>query len=180
MLGRLIPFALMVQCHAYARVSIPVTGQLFGGESFEMHAEMMKDVHSGLGKLEVLGECCADPGEASEVSEAINSNQVYGNVKEVDKEIFKVGNTQCRQMRESEQKNPANKACSYFFVFENTKHADHGYAANCVPAQMCKDDVVGMTKGKVATYGVVMQILQQNLGALKHPGRSFGTLNPKS
>ena len=34
---------------------------------------------------------------------------------------------------------------------------------------------MGMTKGKVATYGVVMQILQQNLGGLKHPGRSIGT-----
>jgi len=171
MLGRLIPFALIAQCNAYARVSIPVTGQVMGGESFEIHAEMMKEVHSGLGKLEVLGECCADPGEASEVSDAINSNQVYGKTKEVDKEIFKVGSTACRQMREFEQKNQANKACSYFFVFENTKHADHGYAANCVPAQMCKDDVVGMTKGKVATYGVVMQILQQNLGGLKYIGK---------
>ncbi|OLP94008.1 hypothetical protein AK812_SmicGene24042 [Symbiodinium microadriaticum] len=160
MLGRLIPFALIAQCHAYARVSIPVDGQVMGGESFEIHAEMMKEVHSGLGKLEVLGECCADPGEASEVSDAINSNQVYGTDKEIDKEIFKVGSTECRQMRELEQKNPANKGCSYFFVFENTKHADHGYAANCVPAQMCKDDVVGMTKGKVATYGVVMQTFQ--------------------
>eukprot|EP00439_Symbiodinium_sp_Y106_P040362 s833_g4.t4 len=139
MLGRLIPFALIAQCNAYARVSIPVTGQVMGGESFEIHAEMMKEVHSGLGKLEVLGECCADPGEASEVSDAINSNQVYGKTKEVDKEIFKVGSTACRQMREFEQKNQANKACSYFFVFENTKHADHGYAANCVPAQMCKE-----------------------------------------
>ena len=35
---------------------------------------------------------------------------------------------------------------------------------------------MGMTKGKVATYGVVMQILQQNLGGLKHPGRSMGAL----
>lgn len=165
------PFALIAQCHAYARVSIPVDGQVMGGESFEIHAEMMKEVHSGLGKLEVLGECCADPGEASEVSDAINSNQVYGTDKEIDKEIFKVGSTECRQMRELEQKNPANKGCSYFFVFENTKHADHGYAANCVPAQMCKDDVVGMTKGKVATYGVVMQILQQNLGGLKYIGK---------
>ena len=40
------------------------------------------------------------------------------------------------------------------------------FAANCVPATTCKEDVVGMTKGLVATYGVVLQILQQNLGSL--------------
>ena len=32
MLGRLIPFALIAQCNAYARVSIPVTGQALRGE----------------------------------------------------------------------------------------------------------------------------------------------------
>ena len=35
-----------------------------------------------------------------------------------------------------------------------------------MPATTCKEDVVGMTKGLVATYGVVLQILQQNLGSL--------------
>ena len=28
---------------------------------------------------------------------------------------------------------------SYFLVFQNTAHADHSYAANCVPAQMCAE-----------------------------------------
>ena len=56
--------------------------------------------------------------------------------------------------------------CDYFYVFENNAHAKHDFAANCVPAAICKDDVVGMTKGLVATYGVVLQILQGNLGSL--------------
>ena len=65
--------------------------------------------------------------------------------------------------------------CNYFFVFKNKAHAEHDYAANCVPAAVCKDDVVGMTKGLVGTYGVVLQILQGNLGSLYWLGE--GQLN---
>ncbi|CAE7898627.1 unnamed protein product, partial [Symbiodinium necroappetens] len=53
---------------------------------------------------------------------------------------------------------------SYFMVFLNTAHADHSYAANC-------DNVVGMTLGKIATYGVVERILQQNLEGLAYIGK---------
>ena len=60
----------------------------------------------------------------------------------------------------------ATAGCNYFSVFENGAHADHEYAANCVPATTCKENVVGMTQGMIALYGVVMQILQQNLGSL--------------
>ena len=47
-----------------------------------------------------------------------------------------------------------------------------------------QDDVVGMTKGKIATYGVVERILQQNLGSLAHlwlflAELAFWHLNPK-
>ena len=63
-------------------------------------------------------------------------------------------------------KKTGEPGCTYFSIFENEDHAENTYAANCVPATVCKEDVVGMTKGLVATYGVVMQILQPNLGSL--------------
>ena len=63
-------------------------------------------------------------------------------------------------------KKPGDEDCQYVMVFEDTTAPINELAANCVPATICAEDVVGMTKGKIATYGVVLQILQQNLGSL--------------
>ena len=64
-----------------------------------------------------------------------------------------------------------NADCNYYYIFKNSEHAEHDFAANCVPSSVCKEDVVGMTKGMVATYGLVLQILQGNLGSLHWIGQ---------
>ncbi|CAE7296852.1 unnamed protein product [Symbiodinium sp. CCMP2592] len=169
MLGRLVPFALIALCDAYKREATSLTGQEFAGMNFKDKAESLRQASPRYGKLELMGECCSAPGEAEQVENDVNTNSVYGTKAEISEELFKY--TSCRKMGEHERSSEANPQCSYFLVFQNSAHADHSYAANCVPAQMCADDVVGMTKGKIATYGVVERILQQNLGSLAYIGK---------
>ncbi|CAE7770532.1 unnamed protein product [Symbiodinium necroappetens] len=152
MLGRLVPFALIALCDAYLREATSLTGQEFAGMNFKDKADSLRQASPRYGKLEMMGECCSAPGEAEQVENDVNTNSVYGSKAEIAEEVFKY------------------TSCSYFMVFQNTAHADHSYAANCVPAQMCMDNVVGMTQGRIATYGVVEriavveQILQQYIG----------------
>jgi len=169
MLAYLFTFALIAQFHAYKRQAISVPGEEMGELSLQDHAANLAKMDTRLGKLDAVGECCGDKGQADEVATEINTNKLYGGTGEVKKDVFE--ETNCRRISEAEKSGRGNQFCSYFFVFENVAHADHGYAANCVPAGICQDDVVGMTKGKIATYGVVMQILQQNLGTLKYLGQ---------
>ncbi|CAE6932047.1 unnamed protein product [Symbiodinium sp. CCMP2456] len=169
MLGRLVPFAVIALCDAYKREATSLTGQEFAGMNFKDKADSLRQASPRYGKLEMMGECCSAPGEAEQVENDVNTNSVYGSKAEISEEVFKY--TSCRNMGEHERSSQANPACSYFMVFENTAHADHGYAANCVPAQMCMDNVVGMTQGKIATYGVVERILQQNLGSVAYIGK---------
>lgn len=169
MLGRLVPFALIALCDAYLREATSLTGQEFAGMNFKDKADSLREASPRYGKLEMMGECCSAPGEAEQVENDVNTNSVYGSKAEIAEEVFKY--TSCRKMGEHETSSQANPECSYFMVFQNTAHADHSYAANCVPAQMCMDNVVGMTQGKIATYGVVERILQQNLEGLAYIGK---------
>ena len=114
--------------------------------------------------LHVL-QLSGDPaGAAEQVQSSINTNELYGKTEEIAGSIFK--DSGCTPVVGDSMKSNATAGCNYFSVFENTAHADHEYAANCVPATTCKENVVGMTQGMIALYGVVMQILQQNLGSL--------------
>ena len=99
-----------------------------------------------------------------EVQNGINTNTLYGPTDELAKTIFK--DTGCSPVAEKNMNKMGTAGCTYFSIFQNTAHADHEFAANCVPGVVCSADVVGMTKGLIATYGVVMQILQPNLGSL--------------
>ena len=169
MLGHLVPFALIALCDAYLREATSLTGQEFAGMNLKDKADSLRQASPRYGKLEMMGECCSAPGEAEQVENDVNMNSVYGSKAEIADEVFKY--TSCRKMGEQERSSQANPECSYFMVFQNTAHADHSYAANCVPAQMCMDNVVGMTEGKIATYGVVERILQQNLEGLVYIGK---------
>ena len=102
------------------------------------------------------------------IQEGINTNKIYGSTKDVAKQIFEESG--CEAVSEEDMEKMGTAGCNYVSVFKNQLHAEHEYAANCVPAQVCKQDVVGMTKGLVATYGVVLQILQGNLGQLAYIG----------
>ena len=103
-------------------------------------------------------------GAAMEVQNGINTNTLYGPTDELAKTIFK--DTGCSPVAEKNMNKMGTAGCTYFSIFQNTAHSDHEFAANCVPGLVCSADVVGMTKGLIATYGVVMQILQPNLGSL--------------
>ena len=102
-----------------------------------------------------------------EMQNSINTNEIYGSTKDVVKSFAESG---CSPVATKDMEKMGTAGCNYISVFENENHADHEYAANCVPAQVCMNDVVGMTKGLVATYGVVLQILQGNLGQLAYIG----------
>ncbi|CAE7227102.1 CHLP [Symbiodinium natans] len=112
-----------------------------------------------------MGSCCGEnEGAAMEIQNGINTNAIYGPTDELAKTIFEENG--CSPVAEKDMNQMGKAGCSYFSIFENVAHADHDYAANCVPGLVCSADVVGMTKGLIATYGVVMQILQPNLGSL--------------
>ncbi|CAE6932035.1 unnamed protein product [Symbiodinium sp. CCMP2456] len=165
MLAGLICLALVVQGHAWARISVTVGGEELSDKSIQDKEKELAKANPHFGKLDTIGECCGDQkSEADVVRNAINTNDVYGSSGEVQKDIF--SRTSCRHITDAAGA-LGNADCSYVYIFENDLHADHEFAANCVPSTICKEDVVGMTEGKVATYGVVMQILQQNLGKLQ-------------
>ncbi|CAE7468720.1 unnamed protein product [Symbiodinium natans] len=103
-------------------------------------------------------------GAAPEVQTDINTNAVYGSTADLAETLFK--RSGCSPIGSDSMQKTGEQGCIYFSIFENQNHAEHEFAANCVPATVCKEDVVGMTKGMVATYGVVLQILQGNLGSL--------------
>ncbi|CAE7942838.1 unnamed protein product, partial [Symbiodinium necroappetens] len=105
--------------------------------------------------------------EAEQVENDVNTNSVYGSKAEIAEEVFKY--TSCRRIGEHETSSQANPECSYFMVFQNTAHADHSYAAKCVPAQMCMNNVVGM--GVVERIAFVDRMLQQNLEGLAYIGK---------
>jgi len=169
MLAGFICLALVVEGHAWARISVTVSGEEMAGKSIQDKEKELAKANSNFGKLDTIGECCGDQqSEADVVRNAINTNDVYGSSGEVEKDIF--SRTSCRKIgavTAKEKESFGKPTCSYFYIFQNQLHADHEFAANCVPSTICKEDVVGMTEGKVATYGVVMQILQQNLGKLQ-------------
>ncbi|CAE7242751.1 unnamed protein product [Symbiodinium pilosum] len=126
----------------------------------------LQDTSPALGKLQLLGACCDQHIGRAVVQTSINSNALYGSTAEIAKTVFK--SSDCTPVTKADWDGKAEADCSYVAIFSNTEFADNEYAANCVPAQVCKDDVVGMTKGLIATYGVALQIMQQNLGSLVH------------
>jgi len=137
-------------------------------------ADKLKQSNSNFGSLDLLGSCCGESkGQAFQVAQSVNTNNIYGSTIDVAKGIF--DKTNCSHVDSQSLDATVSVDCNYFFVFKNKAHAEHDYAANCVPAAVCKDDVVGMTKGLVGTYGVVLQILQGNLGSLYWLGE--GQLN---
>ena len=110
----------------------------------------------------------------------INLNELYGTPDALKKE-FEV-ESGCHVVEKHEMHKNGDKSCQYVMVFENKDAPVNELAANCVPAGICADDVVGMTKGKIATYGVVLQILQRNLGSLVYigegkPGECYKRMN---
>ncbi|CAE7840342.1 unnamed protein product [Symbiodinium sp. KB8] len=166
MLAGFTCLALVVQCHAWARISVTVGGEELSETSIQDKEKELTKANTNFGELETIGECCGDQkSEADVVRNAINTNEVYGSSGDVEKDIF--SRTSCRHINSDEKGAFGKRDCSYFYIFQNELHANHEFAANCVPSTICKEDVVGMTEGKVATYGVVMQILQQNLGKLQ-------------
>ena len=65
---------------------------------------------------------------------------VYGSSGEVEKDIF--SRTSCRKIgavTAKEKESFGKPTCSYFYIFQNQLHADHEFAANCVPSTICKD-----------------------------------------
>ena len=108
-----------------------------------------------LGNVQLLGECCGQhTRSAVDVQTSINSNSLYGSTKEIAKKVF--NSSGCTPTTESDREQQPKADCTYVAVFANAEFADNTYAANCVPAQVCKDDVMG--KGLIATYGVVLQL----------------------
>ncbi|CAE7259615.1 unnamed protein product [Symbiodinium sp. CCMP2456] len=117
------------------------------------------------GGLQLLGACCGEQRpKALEVETSINSNTLYGSTKEVAEVLFNA--SACVPVPETDRGQQAKAGCAYVAIFANTEFADNEFAANCVPAQVCKDDVLGKTKGLIATYGVLLQTMQENLGSL--------------
>ncbi|CAE7275756.1 unnamed protein product [Symbiodinium natans] len=102
--------------------------------------------------------------EALDLGTQINLNELYGDPDTLRKKVEAYSS--CHVVEHRDMKKPGDEDCQYVMVFEDTTAPINELAANCVPATICKEDVVGMTKGKIATYGVVLQILQQNLGSL--------------
>ncbi|CAE7468728.1 CHLP [Symbiodinium natans] len=156
---------LVARASAWARASVTVTGEALADKTIKDYVEEVKTMSPTLGSLQMMGSCCDEnQGAAMEVQNGINTNTLYGPTDELAKTIFK--DTGCSPVAEKNMNKMGTAGCTYFSIFQNTAHADHEFAANCVPGVVCSADVVGMTKGLIATYGVVMQILQPNLGSL--------------
>ena len=102
-------------------------------------------------------------GDALLAQTAVNTNDIYGATADV-LEAQLNQETGCHVVKDYSKNGDPD--CQYVMVFEDKIAPLNQLAANCVPATICEPDVVGMTKGKIATYGVVMQVLQKNLGQL--------------
>ncbi|CAE7340824.1 CHLP [Symbiodinium natans] len=156
---------LVARASAWARASVTVTGEELAEKSIKDYVEDVKTMSPNLGSLQLMGSCCDENrGSALEIQTGINTNTFYGPTDELAKTIFK--DHGCRPVAEKNMNKMGTAGCTYFSIFQNSAHADNEFAANCVPGLVCSADVVGMTKGKIAFYGVVMQILQPNLGTL--------------
>mmetsp|Transcript_63216 Transcript_63216/g.148465 ORF Transcript_63216/g.148465 Transcript_63216/m.148465 type:complete len:324 (-) Transcript_63216:269-1240(-) len=156
-------FGFAAGAAAYARTSLFATPQELTAVSMKDWVDAQKASDTSLGALEMAGSCCGDYSDAStDFQMQVNTNQIAGSTKDVEKQIF--GLKGCSKVEKMDSF--GSKGCNYFFVFENKDYVENTYAANCVPATTCNQDVVGMTKGMIATYGVVLQILQPNLGDL--------------
>ncbi|CAE7559029.1 CHLP [Symbiodinium sp. CCMP2592] len=164
-LKSVLGLGLVAHASAFARVSMTTMGEALGQQTLKDYVDGLKAGNPRLGDLQFMGSCCGDyTGAAQQVQNSINTNELYGKTEEIAGSIFK--DSGCTPVVGDSMKSNATAGCNYFSVFGNKAHADHEYAANCVPATTCKENVVGMTQGMIALYGVVMQILQQNLGSL--------------
>ena len=104
-------------------------------------------------------------GEALDVQTEINLNEMYGKNADVLRKELEAA-TDCQVVQKKDFGTKPSQDCHYVMVYNDLDAPLNELAANCVSASICKDDVVGLTKGKIATYGVVLQILQRNLGHL--------------
>ena len=159
---------LLARACAWARVAVTFEGA--AGPGPDENASLVEHLRGlqpwpALGGLQLLGACCGEQrGKALEVQSSINSNTLYGATKEIAEVLF--NSSACSPVPETDRGQKAKAGCAYVAIFANTEFADNEYAANCVPAQICKEDVLGRTKGLIATYGVLLQTMQQNLGSL--------------
>ncbi|CAE7161926.1 unnamed protein product [Symbiodinium pilosum] len=162
-----VGLTLLVKVSAGPRAAVVVAGEelIQSASPPTLFTEKLQMGASNLGRLEILGSCCgAARGKAFQVVGSINANTLYGSTSDVSKVIFKDGN--CSAIDKQTLDVHSRAECDYFYIYENKAYAHNDFAANCVPATICNQNVVGMTKGLVATYGVILQILQQNLGSL--------------
>jgi len=170
-LGTLLP--LLAHSALNDNVLLPratewINGKDVAEKSLEEHVAALKKTDLSLGALETAGSCCAQfSGNAQRMSQEILINRIYGST-DIMKKTIKAYD--CGVVSGEDMQMRANASCSYLWVFANKDQPKNVFAANCVPASVCAGDVVGMTKGKIATYGVVLQVLQENLGGLDFLG----------
>jgi len=168
-LFQVLLIGFLARASAYARASITASGEELAFQTFKEFIDARKAATPTYGATQLVGECCGDySGAAADVDQSINTNTLYGSLQSVTHKVFHESG--CSAITEEKFDAHGKSGCKYFFIFANAAHAEHAFAANCVPAQVCKDNVVGMTQGKIFTYGAVLQILQQNLGDLEWLG----------
>ena len=166
---------LLARAFAWARVAATFEAAAGRNASLAEHLEGLEGLQpqprspgprpAFKGGLQLLGACCGEQRQkALEVETSINSNTLYGSTKEIAEVLFNA--SACAPVPETDRGQKAKAGCAYVAIFANTEFADNEYAANCVPAQVCKDDVLGRTKGLIASYGVLLQTMQENLGSL--------------
>ena len=71
-------------------------------------------------------------GAAPEVQTDINTNAVYGSTADLAETLFK--RSGCSPIGSDSMQKTGEQGCIYFSIFENQNHAEHEFAANCVPA----------------------------------------------
>ncbi|OLP82057.1 hypothetical protein AK812_SmicGene37333 [Symbiodinium microadriaticum] len=162
--------ARLCQASAYVRVAKIVHGKELLERTFQEEVEQQQslDLHDRRESDERFGELQLIGGEALGMSTEINLNELYGKPDDLKKQ-FEV-ESGCHVVKKHEMKKNGDRNCQYVMVFENKDAPINELAANCVPSAICKENVVGMTQGKIASYGVVLQILQRNLGTLVYIG----------
>ncbi|CAE7332379.1 unnamed protein product [Symbiodinium necroappetens] len=173
-LSLLLFLNLLARAFAWARVAATFEAAAGRNASLAEHLEGLEGLQPRpgfKGGLQLLGACCGEQRQkALEVETSINSNTLYGSTKEIAEVLFNA--SACAPVPETDRGQKAKAGCAYVAIFANTEFADNEYAANCVPAQVCKDDVLGRTKGLIATYGVLLQTMQENLGSLVYLSES--------
>jgi len=167
-LGTLLPLLVAGSIITNPRQAVDFSGKVLGGKTLQAHADELQKQHKHFGALQTVGACCDEPGAALDISSGINLNEIFGSAKVVDETVRAMG---CDSVNLKKLDFEANATCSYALIYATEGQPNHKYAANCVPASVCASDVVGMTKGFVVPYGVVMQVLQQNLGDLAFLGQ---------